>query len=388
MRFLLGHFADTLATFTGISALLIIAYLQWKRPAINSDPIRRRLLIFSVLGACSIMMAGLGLRSARVARYFSGNFSTIVSAVALTIVIAAVASLILIAILRIIPAPRSHYSPARRGFLLAARAAVLAAPAAITGYAVFIQRSDLSVREIAVPIPGLAKEHDGLRIVQVSDIHLSPFLSERELARAVDMANECRPHLHLVTGDLITSSSDPLDRCIAQLARLKSDAGSLGCLGNHEIYARAEDYVALNGKKRAGIDFLRGEARVLTFGGKPLNFAGVDYQRMGSNYLIGAEKLIQPGMTNILLSHNPDVFPVAARQGFDLTISGHTHGGQITVEFLHQNLSVARFFTHYVSGLYREGNRSVYVTRGIGTVGIPARLGAPPEVTLIRLCAT
>jgi predicted MPP superfamily phosphohydrolase len=92
-------------------------------------------------------------------------------------------------------------------------------------------------------------------------------------------------------------------------------------------------------------------------------------------------------MTNILLSHNPDVFPVAADLGFQATLSGHTHGGQITVEILNRNLSVARFYTPYVYGLYRRSRSTIYVTRGIGTVGLPARLGARPEVALIRLCA-
>jgi predicted MPP superfamily phosphohydrolase len=94
-----------------------------------------------------------------------------------------------------------------------------------------------------------------------------------------------------------------------------------------------------------------------------------------------------PGATNILLSHNPDVFPVAARQGWDLTISGHTHGGQISVEILGENLSVARLYTPYVHGLYRRGAPAIYVSRGVGTVGVPTRVGAPPEVSLIRLCA-
>jgi len=88
-----------------------------------------------------------------------------------------------------------------------------------------------------------------------------------------------------------------------------------------------------------------------------------------------------------LLSHNPDVFDVAARQGWDLTIAGHTHGGQISVEILDQQLSASRFFTPYVYGLYRQGRSSIWVTRGIGTVGVPARIGAPPEVALIKLCA-
>jgi hypothetical protein len=114
----------------------------------------------------------------------------------------------------------------------------------------------------------------------------------------------------------------------------------------------------------------------------------VDYQQTGTGYLRGAESWIEPGVPNILLSHNPDVFDVAARQGWDLTIAGHTHGGQVMVEILHQQLSAARFYTPYVYGLFRQGRSSIWVTRGIGTVGVPVRLGAPPEVALLRLCAT
>jgi uncharacterized protein len=79
---------------------------------------------------------------------------------------------------------------------------------------------------------------------------------------------------------------------------------------------------------------------------------------------------------------------VAPQMGFDLTIAGHTHGGQVTVEILHQTLNVARFFTPYTYGLYRRGPAALWVTRGIGTVGVPARIGAPPEIALLRLCAT
>jgi predicted MPP superfamily phosphohydrolase len=233
----------------------------------------------------------------------------------------------------------------------------------------------------------LPKDLDGLRIVQVTDIHLSPFLSEREFARAVDMANETRAHIGLVTGDLISRYGDPLDACLRQLARLRAEAGVLGCLGNHEVYTRTEDYVTAQGR-RIGIEFLRGQAKQLRFGAATINFAGVDYQKFQSNYLVGAERLIAPGAVNILLSHNPDVFPVAASKGYDLTIAGHTHGGQVDVEILHQHFNVARYYTPYVLGLYHEGASSVYVSSGIGTIGAPIRLGAPPEVSLIHLCAT
>ena len=118
-----------------------------------------------------------------------------------------------------------------------------------------------------------------------------------------------------------------------------------------------------------------------------MNFAGVDYQKFSlkPDYLRGAEHMIAPDALNILLSHNPDVFPVAAQQGWDLTLSGHTHGGQVNVEILHQNLNLARFYTPYVHGLYQSGRSSIYVTRGIGTIGMPARLGAAPEITVLRL---
>ena len=119
-----------------------------------------------------------------------------------------------------------------------------------------------------------------------------------------------------------------------------------------------------------------------------MNVAGVDYQRMAEPYLVDAQALVDPKAFNLLLSHNPDVFPVAAEQGYQLTLAGHTHGGQVRVEILRQDLNVARFFTPYVDGLYQHGGSSIFVTRGIGTIGLPARLGAPPEVALLRLCRT
>jgi predicted MPP superfamily phosphohydrolase len=262
----------------------------------------------------------------------------------------------------------------------------VAAPFAFVGYGAVIERTNFQVREVDVPIPNLHPDLVGLRLVQLSDIHLSPFLSEQEFARAVDMANELRPHLMLVTGDLISVHGDPLDACLRQVARLRSDAGTLGCLGNHEIYAGVEDY-ATDQAARLGIPFLRDRTRQLRFGSAQINIAGVDYQRMNwsSHYLEGAEQLLAPGSLNILLQHNPDVFPTAARQGWDLTLAGHTHGGQVNVEILHHNLNIARFYTPYVRGLYRSGRSAIYVTRGIGTIGMPARIGAAPEISLLRL---
>jgi hypothetical protein len=278
------------------------------------------------------------------------------------------------------------YRPARRVFLQTAATGLAMAPIAAAGFGI-LQRGRMQVTEVKIPIRKLPKDLDGLRIVQVTDIHLSPFLSEREFARAVDMANETRAHIGLVTGDLISRPGDPLDACLRQLSRLRAEAGVLGCLGNHEVYTKTEDYVTAEGR-RIGIEFLRGEARQLRFGSAVLNFAGVDYQKYRSPYLVGAERMVAPGAVNILLSHNPDVFPVAASQGYDLTIAGHTHGGQVDIEILHQHIDVARCYTPYVLGLYQQGASSVYVSSGIGTIGVPIRIGAAPEISLIQLCAT
>jgi hypothetical protein len=277
-------------------------------------------------------------------------------------------------------------NPGRRRALNTAGNVLMAAPFVVMGYGTVVERLDFRVRELDVPLAGLPLDLDGLRILQLSDIHLSAFLHESELAKAIDMALELRPHLVVVTGDLISSRGDPLDACIRQLARVKSDAGTFACMGNHERYARAEGYAAEAGA-RAGIRFLRGQAQTLRFGNSVLNLAGVDYQSLADrgHYLRGAERLVVPGALNVLLSHNPDVFPVAAQQGYNLLLAGHTHGGQVTIEILDQSINPARFFTPYVYGLFRAGRSAAYVTRGIGTIGIPARIGAPPEISVLRL---
>jgi predicted MPP superfamily phosphohydrolase len=277
------------------------------------------------------------------------------------------------------------HQPERRKLIVNAGKLVVAAPFVIAGYGATVGRTSFGVQEIEIPVPNLPPDLERIRIVQLSDLHLGPFLSEEQLARVIDAANELRPDVALVTGDLISSRADPVDIALKQCARLRADR-ILGCLGNHERYANREDYVAIHGGKR-GVNFLRMQAESLRFGSAELNFGGVDYQSFADreHYLSGAGSLIRPGAVNILLSHNPDVFPTAAQQGWDVTLAGHTHGGQVTVEILNQTLNLARVYTRYVSGFYKEGRAACYVTRGIGTIGIPARIGSPPEITLVRL---
>ena len=272
----------------------------------------------------------------------------------------------------------------RRRVLAVASQAVMAAPTAVLGFGILSGRKQFRVDEVDLPVPDLAPDLDGLRIAQLSDIHLSPFLSRADLAWCVDMANEHQPRIALVTGDLITGLHDSIPDCLDELRRLDAEAGVFGCMGNHEGYLDAEAFTAEEAARR-GIQFLRRQQTSLQFGEARVNLAGVDHQWNKDTYLRGAGTLARPGELNVLLSHNPDVFPVAAKQGWDITFSGHMHGGQINLELGRANLNFMQLVTPYVRGLYTEGRSSIYVSRGIGTVGMPARVGAPPEVTMIRL---
>lgn len=372
-----------------IILILIFAFVQWRITRIVLGATRNRTLhiaiyAFDVLVAVSYsftfseLLSKLGIPS---------GIGMVLGAGSLAYFMTATPVVALHALLKVIRrAVHADTHPGRRRILDVAGTALLAAPFAVMGYGSLVQRTNFRVREVDVPMPGLPDDLNGLRILQLSDIHLSAFLSERELARVIDEALGLRAHLAVITGDLISGHSDPLDACIRQLARVKADAGVFACMGNHERYARAEDYTERE-CARVGIRYLREQAQPLRFGGSVLNLAGMDFQasRHKRDYLKGGERLILPGATNVMLQHNPDVFPVAARQGYNLLLAGHTHGGQVTVEILDQSINPARFFTPYVYGVYRAGNSTAYVTRGIGTIGVPARIGAPPEISLLRL---
>jgi predicted MPP superfamily phosphohydrolase len=331
--------------------------------------------------AAAVVLLGVAMSPVRIAAHFPNALVQWCRCIAMFLAVWTIYALPIVLVLR-----SNGFKPGRRRTLVRAAQVVLAAPPVVAA-AAFIQRDKLTFREVDILIPGLPPSLNGLKLVQLSDIHLSPFVSEALLERSIALANETKAHIALVTGDLISRQGDPLDTCLKHLRRLRSDAGTFGCHGNHEVYAGSEEYTTIEGA-RHGINFLRMQSQPLRFGDAELNLVGVDYQRRERGYLRGVEDLVLPGATNILLSHNPDVFPVAASQGFDLTLSGHTHGGQVNVEILDHRVNLARFYTPYVYGRYKLDGRSIFVTRGIGTVGAPARLGAPPEVALIRLCAS
>ena len=311
--------------------------------------------------------------------------------------------------------------PSRRYFFRTASALAGAAPFLSVMYGFAAERLDYRIRRVEIPTANLPPALDGMNIVQISDIHLSGYMSRTDVRRAVEMANDLGADLAVVTGDFITGASDPLADCIEEIRQLRAPLGIYGCNGNHEIYARAED-AAERLFAQSGMKLLRHENVQLAFRGAHFNLLGVDYQRERTpgghrlQMLPDLAPLVRRDMPNILLSHNPNTFNRAAELGIELSLAGHTHGGQIQVEILDHRLSAARFITDYIAGAYfrplsmpaannralKDANYSasnlapvsshaqpplsvLYVNRGLGTVGAPVRLGVPPEITLITL---
>ncbi len=213
-----------------------------------------------------------------------------------------------------------------------------------------------TIERVDVPIANLPPELDGLRIAQLSDIHIGDYMPPREIARAVAMANELQPDISFVTGDFVSSEGDPLDACISELAKLRAPLGVWGCNGNHEIYAGVEDE-AERLFQQHGMRLLRARNQVIEHKGARFNLLGVDYQRdhMVSGERTGPmlgeiEHLVRRDMPNILLSHNPNSFPRAAELGIELSLAGHTHGGQVKVEIVDHNITPARLISPFVAG--------------------------------------
>jgi uncharacterized protein len=383
MSFLIRHTLELLLIGILFPLHIYVAHQLWHHPKVKARSYGRTAVVLMLLSLFALMLGGTALDAVRVHRHFPGWVYAFGRGLSLVWMMNCCGCAILYPFVRWLSRKSVAHSPERRKLLQAS----YSIPAAMIGYGAVIERDRFQLKEVDIPVPGLPKSLHGLRIVQLTDIHMGTFLSERELERVVGLANETKAHLSIMTGDLISKVGDPLDACLRQLSRIKADAGMIGCLGNHEIYASAEAYTEEQGA-RLGIDFLRNRSRKLVFDGHALHFAGVDYQSKSRGpYLQDAERLAVPGEMNILLSHNPDVFRISPQKGFQLTLSGHTHGGQIAVEYLNPHLNVASFVTPYVAGYYHEREGSLYVSRGIGTIGVPARIGVPPEVTLIRLCA-
>ena len=241
------------------------------------------------------------------------------------------------------------------------------------------------VVDVEVQLPNLPPALQGFTIVQVSDLHVGPTIKRRYVSAVTDAVNELSPDIIALTGDLVDGSVASLSEHLQPLAELKARYGVYAVTGNHEYYSGATQWVAEF--RRLGFQVLMNQHRVLAQRGATLVVAGVtDFGAKGFDAAQASDPLAAlrgapaGAAVRILLAHQPRSARAAEAAGFDLQLSGHTHGGQFWPW---------KYFVPmqqpFVDGLHRQGRMQVYVSRGTGYWGPPMRLGARSEITRIRL---
>lgn len=242
-----------------------------------------------------------------------------------------------------------------------------------------------SLQQVSVELPGLASEMNGYRILLLTDLHASRLLQEQWMEDVVRVSNAQKPHIIVISGDLVDGTVEDRKRDVAPLAKLFAPDGVYAVSGNHEYYA---DYVSwMREFKDLGIRMLENEHVIIqeTMGGFVL--AGVPDQVASSHGESGpdiAKALLNrpESLPVVLLDHRPGHMRANQQHGIDLQLSGHTHGGHIKgVD------QVVRYFNDgFVSGMYEVAGAKLYVSNGAGLwPGFPTRVGTPSEITLITL---
>lgn len=242
------------------------------------------------------------------------------------------------------------------------------------------EANSLSVEKIEIKLKRLPKKLDGFRLVQLSDIHHSPFTSLEHIARAVEVSNLLKPDLFILTGDYVSHDSEYIAPVAEVLGRLEAEFGTFACLGNHDHWTDAE--LVTRSFRQAKINVLINEG--FRFAARDASFwlCGVDDYMVGKTDLRSALRGAFPDEMKLLLAHNPVILRQAARFDVDLMLSGHTHGGQVKLRDEDKRVLPNR---RLKNGLHRRKDTQIYITRGIGTVVLPIRYQCPPEISLIEL---
>jgi uncharacterized protein len=314
------------------------------------------------------------------------------------------------------PSPTARQAPiSRRAFVTGGAGLLVPTLYVYSAWKLHDSMADVDIsRELPIPIPHLPRSFDGMTIVQLSDLHVGPYVRQKQLEYWVTLVNRLRPDLVVLTGDVIDRSLSSLPETIAGLSGLRAPLGVLAVLGNHDIssdrYSSRGNFMGgeriAEGMKRSGIRTLRNEVTYLASGQERLAIMGLDWITSASggsampggpnffNYYSAETRTeltrmaaeIPPETPAILLAHHPDTFKDVSPFEIGLTLSGHTHGGQIVL-FNWNGAPVTPASTRfkYTSGLYQENGRSLYVNRGLGYLGVPIRINCPPEISRFRL---
>lgn len=292
------------------------------------------------------------------------------------------------------PVPPSPAHLPRRAFLQRVGWGAATAPVVLVGYGMFRVLYDFEVRHVRLALPDLPRALDGLRIAQLSDLHAGSFLSERPIHDAVDLLLAERPDLIALTGDFVNNDHREAPTILPALDRLRAPLGVYGVRGNHDHYADVRRVT--ESLEATPMTVLVNDARTLRIDGARLHVLGTDNTGFGQDFadLPRALAAADPNGEDlfILLAHDPSFWDLGVRPTAPqvaLTLSGHTHGGQIGIEWGPLRWGLSRAVYRRWAGLYTEpgpsGAQHLYVNRGLGTVGPPIRLGIRPEITILTL---
>ena len=242
------------------------------------------------------------------------------------------------------------------------------------------EANSLSLERVNIDLERLPKNLDGFKIIHLSDIHHSPFTNIEHIKRAVKIANRLKPDMFVLTGDYVSHETQYIAPVAKVLGKLRSEFGTYACLGNHDHWT---DEASVTGHFREeGINVLINEGFRFEGRGGSFWLAGVDDHMVGLTDVPAALKGSYPDEMKLLLAHNPIIFRKAVRAGVDLTLSGHTHGGQVKIRDDEKRILPRRRLS---SGLHRRKSSQIYITRGIGTVVLPVRYQCPPEISLLTM---
>lgn len=275
----------------------------------------------------------------------------------------------------------------------------------LTGYALAASsagvmfRDEQEINEATMVIPGLPEEFRGFRIALISDIHSGIYMDKAGMQRYANLVNGLKADMIVLPGDYVNSLDNEIYPFAEAFSALHAPYGVFGVTGNHDYFANAD--LVCRESEQAGIRMLRNEHAIIEKHGQRIALLGIDdapishaeplaYIRTGKSEPIeNMLKGVPADLKKVLLCHRPYPFEEFAQIGMDVMLSGHTHGGQIVLaKFGGANLSFAQLASKFVQGSYRaesNPNAQMYVSRGIGTVGLPLRINCPPEITTIVL---
>jgi predicted MPP superfamily phosphohydrolase len=265
--------------------------------------------------------------------------------------------------------------------------ALLAAGGA--GWSFLVEPNWIKVEHVNLELPRLGSEFSGIRIAQISDIHMGGWMNAERLQHIADLVKKQKPDLLFLTGDFLightfdTSSEEHIQDLIDILAPLAKSFPSFGILGNHDYWTNADAVREM--MKASGITELSNSVVTITHGNQNLHLCGVDDIWERHARLDDVVDQLPDDSVAILLAHEPDFADVSAETGrFDLQVSGHSHGGQVVIPSYGPPI-LPYLGQKYPSGLYQVGNMLQYTNRGVGMIDPAVRFNCPPEITVFTL---